>query len=129
MQAHEDSLLATIEMQHAFPGMQVKSTWALAEGYAYCRYLLESLYIPYQTVTAPKWQREMCGTLPKDRKQRKAAIGEWARRRWPQAELTGPRGRLLDGRSDALVIAEWGRLRNLGDSIRQNDAAVAAGEV
>jgi len=114
LQAHEDSLLAAIEVQHAFPGMKVSSTWALAEGYAYCRYLLESLYIPYQVVSPPKWQREVCGSLPRDRKQRKAAISVWAQQRWPTAELRTPRGRLWDGRSDALCIAFWIRQQNLG---------------
>jgi len=104
-----DYVLAAVEHQHAFPGMAARSTWALAEAYTYCRLLLEALAISYQTVTAGKWQKRVCGSLPKDRKQRKLAVAEFARRRWPEAELTGPRGKMLDGRSDALCLALYAR--------------------
>ena len=61
---------------------------------------------PVQQVTPKVWQKYI-GVTAKGKavKQQVAKIAQYL---YPQAELHGKRGGLLDGRSDALMIAYYG---------------------
>jgi len=100
---------ACVEAQHAFPKIAASTNFKMGLGLGFWRGVFKALAIPYEEVAASKWQRLICGALPKEKRQRKRAIAEWAHRRWPTAELFGPKGGLRDGRSDALCIAEYAR--------------------
>ena len=59
-------------------------------------------------ITLPKgWQKDMFVGMGQG--ETKSFSYMVASRLFPDAELSTPRGRLLDGRADALCIAEWGR--------------------
>ncbi len=57
------------------------------------------------------WQAKILKGIPGVGKERSLF---WARRTYPDAELTGPRGGLKDGRADALAIAEYARIVGVG---------------
>ena len=61
-------------------------------------------------VPPKEWQREfgIKGGKGDDTKAQSYLI---ASRMFPGVELKGPRGAILDGRADALLIAEYGRRR------------------
>ena len=118
--------LLVVEATHAFPKINATTNYKMGRGGGLWEGICRALLIPSQEVAASKWQRAICGALPKERPARKRAIADFAGRRWPTVELRGPRGAVLDGRSDALCIAEWGRCR-LGDMLKA-DELVSKGE-
>jgi len=74
--------------------------------------LLEGLEIPYEFVKPMIWQKHF--GITKAKGDKKVQSYQVASQLFPAAELMTPRGRKLDGRSDALLIAEWGRRHLLG---------------
>ena len=107
-----DITLAMIEDCHAFPKINATTNFKMGCALAFWEGVFAALLIPCEKVAAGKWQRTICGALPKGRPAKKKAIAEWAARQWPGIELRGPRGAVKDGRSDALCIARYGqRLR------------------
>lgn len=92
-------------------GYRSQASWSLGLGEGFFVGLFEGLNISYEFVRAQKWQKHFGITKTKgDKKVQSYMI---AHQLFPKAELTGPRGGKKDGRSDALLIAEWGR-RHLG---------------
>lgn len=91
------------------PGFRVQASYGLGR----CEGLLEGMLsmkgVSYELVRAQEWQKHFGITKAKgDKKVQSYVI---AHRLFPNAELTTPRGRKLDGRSDALLIGEWGHRR------------------
>jgi len=88
-------------------GYRSQASWSLGLGEGFFVGLFEALDIPYEFVRAQEWQKHFGITEAKgDKKVQSYMI---AHQLFSTAELTTPRGRKLDGRSDALLIAEWGR--------------------
>jgi len=83
--------------------------------------ILETLKIRYELVTPITWQKHFQVNKPRGAKDwdTKGAAYTQARALFPNAELTTQRGRVLDGRSDALLIAEYGR-RKYGGTLDGN---------
>jgi hypothetical protein len=75
--------------------------------------VLAALRVSHSIVRPQEWQTTLKG-CPGEGKQRAILYAE---RRWPEAELFGPRGGPLDGRADALCIAEYGRLATLAKGL------------
>ena len=96
-------IMASLEKVASMPGQGVRSVFSFGTNYGYWQGILDTLGIPYMLVRPQEWQKGL--GLPKDRKDRKKAIAHSAKSRFPLAELYGARGGLLDGRSDALMIA------------------------
>lgn len=95
------------KMQSMPPGFRVQASFGLG----YCQGLFEGMFrirqLKYEMVISKKWQKHFGITQAKgDKKVQSYMI---ASQLFPDAELTGPRGGKKDGRSDALLIAEWGR--------------------
>ena len=64
----------------------------------------------WPTLISPnKWQRNLNVPSNIEYADRKKWIGKKIHSLYPNAELYGPRGGLLDGRSDALAIAHYAR--------------------
>ena len=67
--------------------------------------------LTYETVPAQTWQKRLTKHCPgRNQKERSCLVAE---RLFPDAALRGPRGGIKDGRADALLIAEYGRMKVL----------------
>jgi len=101
------------KMQSMPPGFRVQASFLLG----YCQGLFEGLLIAhharYELVLAKTWQKHFGITGAKgDKKVQSYMV---ATKLFPTAKLTGPRGGKKDGRSDALLIAEWCRRRLMNE--------------
>lgn len=92
-----------LEAQQAMPRQGVSSTFTTGQGFGRLEGLLTGLQIPYEVVRPQRWIRDM--GIPVGADKRKHV--EVAQSMYPLAPLTGPRGKLLDGRGDALLLAVW----------------------
>ena len=92
-----------LERQAARPGQGGSSMFKLGIGFGAWRGILATLGRPVELVRPQVWQR--CHQIPP--RAGKTAAFERARMLFPNAELRGPKCGILDGRSDALLIAEW----------------------
>lgn len=106
------------EMQSMPRGIRVQASFSIGYSQGMYEGLLTALNIPYQLVKSKEWQKSF--QITKARGDTKALSFMTASRLFPTAELTGPKGGKKDGRSDALLIAEWGRRRSLG--IQKNES-------
>lgn len=97
---------SVIENVHSMPGQSSVSTFTFGRNFGFWIGVLSAWQIPIFFVTPQRWQK---GLVPKvtDKKEHKENLGRVAGKIFPRAEIRGPRGGLLDGRSDALLIAKW----------------------
>jgi hypothetical protein len=97
-----------LEDVHSMGGMSAKSNFGFGRNFGMIKAVLECAKLDYVLVQPKEWQaghnlpttKEAGG--PKGLKQ---AIAKRALELYPGAPLYGPRGGLLDGRADALMIA------------------------
>jgi len=92
-----------IEAQHSFPGQGVSSMFKLGYGYGLWIGIIVALGFSYTIVTSQRWKKATMDGMGKE----KAASCVRAQQLYPSAELFTPRGRALDGRGDALLIAVY----------------------
>ena len=96
-----------VEDIHSMYGMSAKSNFSFGRNLGSILAITELLKgIPPKTVTPKVWQKYI-GVTAKG-KAIKKQVAKIAQYLYPQAELHGKRGGLLDGRSDALMIAYYG---------------------
>jgi len=103
-----DKIVCFIEKQRPFPKQGVLSTFHLGEQQGLVEGILLALNIPYESIYPQQWQKEFSIIRSKNTK---FASYEKASSLFPGAKLKTERGRILDGRADALLIAEYGRRR------------------
>ena len=104
-----------VEDIHSMYGMSAKSNFSFGRNLGSILAITELLKgIPPKTVTPKVWQKYI-GVTAKG-KAIKKQVAKIAQYLYPQAELHGKRGGLLDGRSDALMIAYYG-LHNLKEKV------------
>ena len=101
-------LFAVIEKVHAFYKSSAKSAFCFGENFGMWQGVIASMGISYDFVTPAKWQKEVFDSAKK-LKTTKLQSFERATRLFPGAELKTARGKVLDGRCDALLIAEYCR--------------------
>jgi hypothetical protein len=99
-------ILVAIEQQQAMPGQGVTSMFSLGVGFGIWLGLIAALGLPHERVRPADWKRHMVAGKGKNADVL-AAI-----RLFPSMCLYGPKGRALDGRADALLIAEFVRRRH-----------------
>lgn len=100
------------KMQSMPPGFRVQASFGLGMCQGIFEAALTMRKIKYELVLPKDWQKAFGITGEKgDKKAQSYLI---ASRLFPDAELSTPRGRKLDGRSDALLIAEYGRRKLSG---------------
>lgn len=95
-----------------FSGISGSANFHMGFGLGLIQGLLEHTKVPYQLVRAKEWQKHFGVVKPKKSVEKwstKAPVYEIAHRLFPDVELTTQRGRIIDGRSDSLLIAEYGR--------------------
>tara|TARA_R110002020_G_scaffold147022_2_gene322080 strand:+ start:5477 stop:5944 length:468 start_codon:yes stop_codon:yes gene_type:complete len=97
-----------VENIHGFPGMTAKSNFGMGSGVGKAHAIAEIATHGKKAnlVVAQVWQKYI-GVTDKG-KAIKKQVAEIAQKLYPTAELHGKRGGLLDGRSDALMIAHYG---------------------
>jgi len=96
-----------IEDIHSMHGMSAKSNFSFGKNLGIVTTIAELMvgHLP-KTVTPKIWQKYI-GVTAKGKAVKKQ-VAKIAQYLYPQAELHGKRGGLLDGRSDALMIAYYG---------------------
>ena len=96
-----------VEDIHSMHGMSAKSNFSFGKNLGIVTTIAELMVgnLP-KTVTPKIWQKYI-GVTAKG-KVIKKQVAKIAQYLYPQAELHGKRGGLLDGRSDALMIAYYG---------------------
>lgn len=87
-------------------GYNIKTNIGLARCQAIFEGLLSALHIEYHTVIPQDWQKAMGLT---GKKKSGDANVKLAQQKYPGVSLVTPKGRVLDGVADALLIAEYGR--------------------
>ena len=105
----------TIEKVHAIPGSSAKATFGFGGSFSRVLTLAEGAGLGVDLVTPKTWQKGIGISLPKglsgaERKYAlKLSVADIVSGLYPSAykALRGPRGGLLDGRSDALAIAHY----------------------
>ena len=101
-------LMCYIENVHSMPGQGVVAMFSMGRGLGMYEGILHALGIPFEYVTPQAWKKVM---LQGQNKEKDASVYK-AMQLFPYAELNTKRGRLLDGRAEALLIAEYGRRIN-----------------
>ena len=100
-------LMVAIEKVHAMPGQGVSSSFSFGQRLGELEGMLTALQIPYELVAPKDWQKA-CGIPAKSDKKGIASVMQ---KLYPTAELYGNKGGLRDGRSDALGLAHFIRLK------------------
>lgn len=94
-----------IEDVHSIHGMSANSNFQFGWNVGEMNLLAKMSKVMHDRVTPKKWQK-FVGVKEKG-KAIKQEVAEIAKRLYPNAQLHGPKGGLLDGRSDALMIAHY----------------------
>lgn len=92
-----------IEKAQPMPKQGVVSVFNYGKGYGKIISVLECLKISFQEIRSSKWKKEF--ELSSD-KSKSVAM---AKKLFPDLSFTTPRGRLLDGRAEAMLLAEYAR--------------------
>lgn len=80
-------------------------------------WMLTALQIPYELVPPQAWQRVMLAGIPGEDTGQRSILA--AKKRWPRVDLRrSERARIDDdGKSDALLLAEFGRRKRMGGEV------------
>ncbi len=97
-----DVACAAIEYQASRPGQGAPATFSQGYGYGLWTMALAAAGVPYEIVQPRKWKADMRIPTGAD----KSASVLMATQLFPHAPLRTERGRELDGRSEALLLAE-----------------------
>lgn len=100
--------LVVLEAVHAMPKQGVSSTFSFGRGVGIVVGVLSSLGIPFLEVGPQTWQKSVLKGIPGEGKRR---VLSWAWSIFPDAALKTGRGRIIDGRADALALAWYGITR------------------
>lgn len=95
----------TIEDVHSLLGMSAKSNFSFGRNVERVNLLAQLSKVRVELVTPKVWQK-FVGIKQKGPAIKKE-VAEIAARLYPNAPLYGPKGGLLDGRSDSLMIAHY----------------------
>lgn len=107
LDTNDTELMVAIEKVHAMPGQGVSSSFSFGQRLGELEGMLTALQIPYELVAPKDWQKA-CGIPAKSDKKGIASV---IQKLYPTAELYGNKGGLRDGRSDALGLAHFIRLK------------------
>jgi hypothetical protein len=100
-----DDPIALIEKVHPFYKSSAKSAFTFGENFGAWQAVLAANYIPYDFIAPSKWQKIMFDSAKKLATTKEQSF-ERASRLFPLVELKTKKGKILDGRCDALLLAE-----------------------
>lgn len=109
-----NNVYIALEHVHSLYGMSAKSNFTFGGMFWRAKTILDCVAHPYKLVTPKVWQQAVGVPAKKDRPvdtPLKTIVAEIAHGLYPTADIFGPRGGLLDGRSDALMIAHYLKLK------------------
>ena len=104
-----------IEDVHSMHGMSAKSNFGFGKNIGMITAVAELFRNELSNTVTPKVWQKYIGVTAKG-KAIKKQVAKIAQYLYPQAELHGKQGGLLDGKSDALMIAYYG-LHNLKEKV------------
>jgi hypothetical protein len=108
-QSHEIQMIM-IEDVHAIFGSSAKSTFNFGFNVGILHGIIRTLNLPLDLVQPKAWQKH-AGVTAKG-KLIKNEVKDIGQRIYPGAQVFGPKGGLLDGRSDALLIASYCKFKH-----------------
>ena len=104
--------MVMIEDVHALYGASAKSTFSFGKNVGLMVGIIQAAGISLDQVQPKVWQK-VAGLTGKNNPQSiKKKIAELAHRLYPHAEIYGPKGGLLDGKSDSLLIAYYASIKH-----------------
>jgi len=98
-----------IEDVHSIHGMSAKSNFSFGKNVGGINWLADLIACPVEHVKPKDWQKEV--GISSKRTFNKVVVADYANKIYPSADLYGPRGGLIDGKADALMIAHCCKLR------------------
>lgn len=101
--------IIAVEDVHSLFGMSAKSNFQFGFNLGQVRTVAEMTEIGVELVQPKVWQKACGITFKKGMSspEKKRHIAATALQLYPKAKLNGPKGGLLDGRADALMIAHY----------------------
>lgn len=103
IETHGKPTIIAIEKVRAMPGQGVSSMLSLGRRVGELEGMLQALDLGYVEIRPQEWQK-VCNVVPKSGKKGTYKAVSTV---YPDAELTGPKGGLLDGRCDALGMCHY----------------------
>lgn len=112
-----------IEDVHSLFGMSAKSNFNFGRNLGLLYGIIQSAGMGVDVVQPKVWQKEIGVITPKKiigapitppavrKRKLKEDIAKICERLYPEAEIRGPKGGLLDGKSDALMIAHYASIK------------------
>ena len=105
-----DIQMVMIEDVHAIFGSSAKSTFSFGFNTGMLHGLIRGLGLPLDLVKPKEWQKH--AGVTKKGKEIKKEVAAICQRIYPLSEIHTPRGRLLDGRSDATLVAMYAKFKH-----------------
>ncbi|PPB54620.1 hypothetical protein [Campylobacter hyointestinalis] len=99
--------IVLVEKVHSMPRQGVSSTFSFGQRLGEIEGILSTLSIPYELIPPQVWMKAIGIPAKSDKKQ----IASFIYKLYPNVELNGSKGGLLDGRSDSLCLAHYARLK------------------
>lgn len=108
------TMMAVVEQVHSMPHQGVASTFSFGTNYGMIIGMLETLGIPFTTVTPGKWQKFICEAVDKASNPKQMHYNA-ARRLFPNMDFRrSERCRIYDdNKVDATLICEYGKRKQL----------------
>lgn len=107
---HGKVKVVMVEKVHAIQGTSAGSNFKFGMNYSKVLTVSEMSSYSVDLVTPKKWQKEVGVPSTAKGPNIKKAVGECCDRLYSNVNIRGPRGGLLDGKSDALMIAHYAYL-------------------
>lgn len=100
----DDERFCIIEKAQTMPKQGIVSAFTYGEGYGKIKAVIELMHISYQEVRSNSWKKEF--NLIKKDKKHSVAVAE---KLFPDEMFRGPRGGLLDGKAESILLAEFAK--------------------
>lgn len=110
-----DIRMVVVEDVHAIPGAAAGTSFKFGANTERMAVVPATLGLPVGRIKVKEWQKIMDISVSRNlkgasrKKAIKTKVAEVVKNQFPTASINGPKGGLLDGRSDALAIAEASR--------------------
>lgn len=101
----EKEIISWVERVSAMPGQGVTSMFSMGRGLGNVEMVLTCYNIPINWVSPQTWKKEVIFGAGSD----KLISIDKAKDLFPLCEFETKRGRIIDGRAEALLIGEYGR--------------------